>query len=236
MQPEIVLFLCRHGERADSTDPQWILTAKEPRDPPLSFEGGSRFKPRSRGLLNRSIEGVVASPLRRTVESAQIAAAILQVPFDIDDGLVEWQNPAWFSGLTTGNPHRWMKEALHWSGKRRRCQQLSFPETEQQAKARCFETARALIAELQRLLVIGHENGVAGIVSTLTNTRVDHVGVGEVLELTSASGWVTLIGQREMMSSRRSAMTPVVSQRSKLLCRARDLVSSMLSFSSSAAT
>jgi broad specificity phosphatase PhoE len=179
----LVLFLCRHGERVDNVEPQWRETAAEPWDPPLTHRGREHIRCSVQRICKTGVQYVLSSPMRRTVESAQVASGILGLKFEVDTGLVEWQNPAWFSGLTVGNPV-WLGQASYWSGKQRNSVPPFFPETEHQAKARCAAAARRLIEQESRCgLIITHETGVIGIANGLTGSSIDHVRFGGLIEL-----------------------------------------------------
>lgn len=181
MKPK--LFLCRHGERVDYVEPQWKETAAEPLDPPLTFRGREQIRTSVQRLLNTEIQYILSSPMRRTLESAQVASDILGLQFELDTGLVEWQNPDWYSGLTLGNPI-WPTKAVDWNGKQRSSAPPVFPETENQAKARYAAVAQVLLErEAGCGLIITHETGVIGMVNALTGATIDHVGFGEVIEL-----------------------------------------------------
>lgn len=176
-----VLFVCRHGERLDYIDPLWPSTSSEPWDSPLSQMGRAQILLSAQRVMDRGITSIVTSPLRRTVESAQVASQQLQMAFDVDDGLVEWQNPLWFPHRIVGNPV-WLLQATQWSGRRRCTAPVRFPETEDQAKARCAAVARRLFAVEKTVLVITHECGACGIASSLTGKNVSQISPGEMLE------------------------------------------------------
>ena len=167
----------------DYVEPQWKQTAADPLDPPLTPRGREQIRTSVQRLVNAGVQYILSSPMRRTVESAQMASDILGLQFELDIGLVEWQNPDWFSGLTLGNPI-WFAKAMEWNGKQRNSVPPVFPETENQAKARYAAVARVLLEQEARCgLIITHETGVIGTVNALTGTAIDHVGFGEMIEL-----------------------------------------------------
>lgn len=68
-------------------------------DPPLSETGRGQAAVLARELESAGLVRVVASDLARARETAEIAAAHLGLPLEIDPGLREWDVGAW-SGLT----------------------------------------------------------------------------------------------------------------------------------------
>ncbi len=177
------LFACRHGERIDQIDDTWCKKAREPWDPPLSAWGREQVRRTVEGIRAKGVGRIVASPLRRTVESADIASRVLGMPFDVDDGLVEWQNELWFPSRTTGNAE-WLRAAKWWSGLRRCSAPLRFPESVAEAEARCVAAAQALARDRSTVtLLIVHQVGVTSIANALGGQSLSEVGVGEAVEI-----------------------------------------------------
>jgi ribonuclease H / adenosylcobalamin/alpha-ribazole phosphatase len=82
-------------------------------NPGLSDEGRAQVREVADWLapLGAAIEAVVASPVRRTVESAQILAARLDLPLVEEPGFAEMEFGTW-DGLTFAEVHDRQPEAL----------------------------------------------------------------------------------------------------------------------------
>ena len=184
----MVIFLCRHGERLDQVSSEWARTATEPWDPPITARGKKQIYNSVLQISKLGVESIVASPMRRTIESAEIASALLGIKFDIDVGLVEWQNPEWFEELTIGNIRHLNKTISTWSGQYRQTTLPIFPETEGQAQTRCTFAVQLLLKMNKKTLIIAHENGITGVVELLTKNKVKQVNYGEILQLCTIDG------------------------------------------------
>ncbi len=68
-------------------------------DPGLSDEGREQARRAAEALVERGVEVIVASPMRRTRQTAEIAAAALGLEIEWDEGFVEAAFGAW-EGLT----------------------------------------------------------------------------------------------------------------------------------------
>lgn len=182
------LLICRHGERLDHVDPGWCETAPEPFDPPLSNLGQQQVRRLAEWLSAWGVQRVVASPFRRTIESAQTICEVLNRTFEVDDGLCEWQNPAWFTERWCGN-RRWVEEASRCTTVRAAVEVPRYPETEAEAEARCAKAVQSNAERSDGVLVVAHENGVVGSIGTLTGFRPPRVRTGEGFVLRYTGLW-----------------------------------------------
>lgn len=183
------LLICRHGERLDHVDPSWRETALEPFDPPLTDLGRQQVRRLAKWFSNWHIQRVVASPFRRTIESAQMICEVLDRTFEVDDGLCEWQNPAWFVQRWCGN-NRWSEEASRCNAIRKVSEVPKYPETEAEAEARCTKSVRLNSEQSDSVLVVAHENGVIGSIGALTGYRPFRVRTGEGFVLQYVGAWL----------------------------------------------
>eukprot|EP00668_Euglena_longa_P012581 GGOE01015041.1.p1 GENE.GGOE01015041.1~~GGOE01015041.1.p1 ORF type:complete len:240 (+),score=45.02 GGOE01015041.1:38-721(+) len=89
MAPKRV-FVIRHGERLDESDPEWRLLAPRPHDPPLSDAGKHQACQLGALLRCEGITKVFSSPLLRCVQTANyIAEASGDVPVLVEPALFE---------------------------------------------------------------------------------------------------------------------------------------------------
>jgi probable phosphoglycerate mutase len=98
--PVTTLVLVRHGATVH-TAAKRFSGGLASSNPGLSHEGRAQVREVADWLapLGASLEAVVASPVRRTVESAQILAARLDLPLVEEPGFAEMEFGAW-DGLT----------------------------------------------------------------------------------------------------------------------------------------
>merc|ERR1712218_350211 len=92
------VLLVRHGERLDYVDPSWLPANREaqPWNPSLSEDGHSQAKALVTAIgawctqLGLDLGAVYSSPLLRTQQTAQPAAAHFGLEVIPDPGLMEW--------------------------------------------------------------------------------------------------------------------------------------------------
>jgi broad specificity phosphatase PhoE len=90
------LWIARHGNRQDFVDPDWHGTADRPHDPGLSPDGVEQARALGRRIASLSVDGIVASPFLRAVQTAQQVADLATHTVRLDPGLGEWHNADWF--------------------------------------------------------------------------------------------------------------------------------------------
>ncbi|MBA2415052.1 MAG: bifunctional RNase H/acid phosphatase [Geodermatophilaceae bacterium] len=88
-------LLLRHGQTEHSADRRFSGR----NDLPLTAEGERQARAAGQRLLGADLAGVVSSPLRRTRQTADIVAELLDLQVGTDDDLVETDFGAW-EGLT----------------------------------------------------------------------------------------------------------------------------------------
>ncbi|MCX8526686.1 MAG: bifunctional RNase H/acid phosphatase [Candidatus Nanopelagicales bacterium] len=108
-----VTVLARHGATAMSVDKRFSGLGGS--DPALSRLGEEQAMALAAELVARGgIERIVSSPLQRTMQTAAIASASLNLSVDVDDGLAECNFGEW-DGLTfTEVRERWPDELDAW--------------------------------------------------------------------------------------------------------------------------
>jgi ribonuclease H / adenosylcobalamin/alpha-ribazole phosphatase len=115
--PVTTLVLVRHGATVH-TAAKRFSGGLGGSNPGLSDEGRAQVREVADWLapLGASIEAVVASPVRRTVESAQILAERLGLPLVEEPGLAEMEFGTW-EGLTFAEVQdRWPGDLAKWLG------------------------------------------------------------------------------------------------------------------------
>jgi ribonuclease H / adenosylcobalamin/alpha-ribazole phosphatase len=107
------VVLLRHGATAHTSE--WRFSGPGGADPSLSELGVAQANAAAAALAARGgFDAVVASPMRRTVQTAEVVAARLGLPVRLDDGWVEGTFGEW-EGLTAAEVvERWPQEHGRW--------------------------------------------------------------------------------------------------------------------------
>jgi ribonuclease H / adenosylcobalamin/alpha-ribazole phosphatase len=109
------LLLLRHGQTTMTAARQFSGSGFD--GPALDAEGRAQAVRAARSLASAGAVAVVTSPMRRTVETAEIVAAELDVPVQVDAGWREVDFGAW-EGLTFAQVgERFPAELAGWLGK-----------------------------------------------------------------------------------------------------------------------
>lgn len=168
------LFVIRHGLRLDHEDSSWKKEASRPFDSPLSTNGEAQARATGDYLKPEALEAIYASPLLRTIQTGHAIAEAVDLPLQIEPGLVEWLNPSWYD-FSAG----WI-DPQQLQGKYPRLQLDSeglvtpqYPENEKETvQARVEYVARQLAARHQRpIALITHGICVQSIVERLSGGR-----------------------------------------------------------------
>jgi broad specificity phosphatase PhoE len=169
------IFLARHGNRQDFVDRDWLVTADEPYDPPLSADGVEQARRLGARLAGEGIEAIVTSPFLRTIQTAHHANEALQVPIFVEPGFGEWLTERSFERL----PRLQALDALRRDYPLLGADYLSstalrHPETFDELRARSQQALEALLGKFEgTLLVVSHAAAVAAM--ALIDTRVQTV-------------------------------------------------------------
>jgi broad specificity phosphatase PhoE len=158
------VWIVRHGDRLDFTDPTWERTAARPYDPPLAPTGIAQAHALARQLGGARIAHLFASPFLRTVETAHPVALALGLRIKIEPGLSEWLSAAWFP-----QPPRLLsldELAQRFPSIDRTYTARGgarYGESGEEALARSGATARRLVTDFDGdLLIVGHGASVLG--------------------------------------------------------------------------
>ncbi|MGY1751120.1 bifunctional RNase H/acid phosphatase [Modestobacter sp. SYSU DS0511] len=107
-----VTHLLRHGRTEHTPERRYSGSS----DLPLSQVGRADAEAAARHLAGRGIDVIVSSPLQRTRQTAEAAAAVLGVPVEVDTDLRELDFGAW-EGLTADEARQKSPLAYRrWSG------------------------------------------------------------------------------------------------------------------------
>jgi probable phosphoglycerate mutase len=107
-----VTHLLRHGRTEHTPERRYSGSS----DLPLSQVGRADAEAAARHLAGRGIDAIVSSPLQRTRQTAEAAAAVLGVPVEVDADLRELDFGAW-EGLTADEARQKSPLAYRrWSG------------------------------------------------------------------------------------------------------------------------
>lgn len=187
-----VIWAVRHGQRADSVDPNWEANAERLHDPQLTELGrwaawrvGRRFSERG-----PPIDAVYASPFLRAVETAGEICREINAEFVLEPGLGEHRNADWFDSEPETVPqHRLADRFETLRLDHEPYLRPDFPESHEEAMERVGETTRHIAAAADgTVLLVGHGLTIGGIVRGLVGsadaanaplcglTRLEHDG------------------------------------------------------------
>jgi probable phosphoglycerate mutase len=116
-RPPTTLILVRHGV-TDHTAQRLFSGGLQGADPALNADGRAQVKATADWIapLAESVDALVASPVRRTRESAEILGAVLGKPVLIEDGVAEMEFGAW-DGLSYAEiQERYPDDLAAWLG------------------------------------------------------------------------------------------------------------------------
>jgi broad specificity phosphatase PhoE len=171
----LTLWIVRHGNRFDFVYPEWFETALRRYDPPLSFDGTIQVQELALKLLDEPINHIIASPFLRTIQTACILAAKLDLTVKLEAGLGEWHNPDWMKETPLIHPREELEfiyPRIDWNY---RSQIIpKYPETEAIVLKRMSEITQLLVKQFEgNVLLIGHSISVIGIAKYLLGDHVE---------------------------------------------------------------
>ena len=165
MRPEVTrVFMVRHGATVLSDEDRFAGVT----DVALSDEGREQTQKLARRLTNEKIIAVYASPLGRTVETAQILAAPHKLEVQTRDGLREINHGRW-EGMTRKDvEQKFPEEAAEW-------EKDPFTFAPLGGESGLAVTARALPALIelvhghvgQNILIVSHKATIRLLLSSL---------------------------------------------------------------------
>jgi broad specificity phosphatase PhoE len=152
-EPTVTLLL-RHGQTPMSVQKRYAgLT-----DAPLTDAGIRQAAAAAKRLASAGVDAIVASPLQRTVRTAEEVAAVTGISVLTDDGLRETDFGAW-EGLTFAEVReRWPTEVTTW---------LADPSVAPPGGESFAQVSERVTAALRRVLA-GRERQTVLIVSHVT--------------------------------------------------------------------
>ena len=160
-EPTVTLLL-RHGQTPMSVQKRYSGRS----DVPLTDTGARQAAAAAKRLASASLDAIVASPLQRTVRTAEEVAAVTGLPVLTDEGFRETDFGAW-EGLTFAEVReRWPSELAAW---------LADPsvappggESFAQVSERVTAALRRVLAsrEGQAVLIVSHVTPIKTLVAT----------------------------------------------------------------------
>ena len=94
-----IIFL-RHGIRLDVDDKDYYRHyLKRQDDIPLSYRGIIQAEETGEFLKQEKLHHIFSSPFFRTLQTAQAAAAKINLQINVERGFAEMLNPNWFAGF-----------------------------------------------------------------------------------------------------------------------------------------
>jgi Fructose-2,6-bisphosphatase len=174
----MTIWIARHANREDFANPDWATTADRPHDPGLSVDGKEQAHQLARRIATLDIDRVVASPFRRTVQTAHHAADAADTSVLLEPGLGEWENPDWFDTKPETLPFSTLSDRHERLARHDPCSQPSFPESKHDAMTRLGATAQCLADRYadETLLLMGHGITVIGVLRGLVGEDVSDPG------------------------------------------------------------
>jgi ribonuclease H / adenosylcobalamin/alpha-ribazole phosphatase len=159
-EPAVTLLL-RHGQTPMSVQKRYAGRS----DVPLTDAGVAQAAAAAKRLASAGIAAIVASPLQRTVQTAEQVAAVTGLPVVTEDGFRETDFGAW-EGLTFAEVReRWPSEMTAW---------LAGPEVAPPGGESFAEVSERVTAALhrvlagrtgQRILVVSHVTPIKTLVA-----------------------------------------------------------------------
>jgi probable phosphoglycerate mutase len=159
-EPAVTLLL-RHGQTPMSVQKRYAGRS----DAPLTDAGVAQAAAAAKRLASAGIDAIVASPLRRTVQTAGEVAAVTGLPVAAEDGFRETDFGAW-EGLTFAEVReRWPSEMTAW---------LADPEVAPPGGESFAEVSERVTAALdrvlagrtgQRVLIVSHVTPIKTLVA-----------------------------------------------------------------------
>jgi ribonuclease H / adenosylcobalamin/alpha-ribazole phosphatase len=159
-EPAVTLLL-RHGQTPMSVKKQYAGRS----DAPLTDAGVAQAAAAAKRLASAGIAAIVASPLLRTVQTAEQVAAVTGLPVVTEDGFRETDFGAW-EGLTFAEVReRWPSEMTAW---------LADPQVAPPGGESFTEVSERVSAALhrvlagrtgQRILVVSHVTPIKTLVA-----------------------------------------------------------------------
>jgi len=160
-EPTVTLLL-RHGQTPMSVQKRYAGRT----DAPLTDTGVRQAAAAAKRLASASLDAIVASPLQRTVRTAEEVAAVTGLPVLTDEGFRETDFGAW-EGLTFAEVReRWPSELAAWLAD----PSAAPPEGESfaQVSERVTAALRRVLAsrEGQAVLIVSHVTPIKTLVAT----------------------------------------------------------------------
>jgi len=163
---EQYLFFCRHGYR-DDHDVEFKGNGG------LTTYGIAQAKLLGKELKKYNIDYMVSSPYKRTLITAEIIAASINISYDVDPLYSEWLNKEWH------NKQPQIEDEITISKKYPRavfCSNdlrvvNSFPEDYKSLNARCKMAANKIQKDSRNVLIITHGIIISNISSILTKLK-----------------------------------------------------------------
>jgi len=159
-EPAVTLLL-RHGQTPMSVQKRYAGRT----DVPLTDAGLAQAAAAAKRLASAGIDTIVASPLQRTVQTAEQVAAVTGLPVVTEDGFRETDFGAW-EGLTFAEVReRWPSEMTAW---------LADPEVAPPGGESFAEVGERVTAALhrvltgrtgQRILIVSHVTPIKTLVA-----------------------------------------------------------------------
>jgi broad specificity phosphatase PhoE len=159
-EPAVTLLL-RHGQTPMSVQKRYAGRT----DVPLTEAGLAQAAAAAKRLASAGIDAIVASPLQRTVQTAEAVAAVTGLPVATDEGFRETDFGDW-DGLTFAEVReRWPSEMTAW---------LSDPQVAPPGGESFTEVSERVTAALarvlagragQRILIVSHVTPIKTLVA-----------------------------------------------------------------------
>jgi len=172
---EINLWVVRHGDRIDFSDPNWVSSAKNPYNPPLAPVGFAQAAETAERLKDEKIDYIIASPFLRTVQTANIIAEKIGIKFILDVGLSEWLTVKDFDFRPKlDDPHNLASDYPFIDPESESPANLAYPEDSEALDSRIDKVLSEIITKFgTNILLISHGSPIRSIFKTLVTYNGD---------------------------------------------------------------
>jgi broad specificity phosphatase PhoE len=168
------VWAVRHGQRQDTVDPDWELTAARIHDPGLTELGRWQAWRCGRYFAERGIEfeAVYCSPFLRAVQTTAEIYGEIGHGARLEPGLGEHRNAEWFDSEPETLSHRTLADYFEpIQHDHDPFVVPEFPEEHHEAETRAGETARRIVdAHDGPVLMVGHGLTIGGVVRGLVGS------------------------------------------------------------------
>lgn len=165
------IYMIRHGQSLANLE---CKLQGQKYDTDLTSQGQSQAASAALKLVNKNIEIIYTSPLKRAIQTAEIISQKLKTPLGVDKSLIETDHGDWCYLTDDEIKLRWPEMYQLWQTNP---SQVIFPNGEDFAN----QTAKRIIDWWQALdknkntVIVSHENIMQIIITHILGQTLDHI-------------------------------------------------------------